>query len=111
MKTPLWYRWVTDWPGQVVIAVDCMYWTKEAVDAILKSALSEYATQCTEDLMKVGTRVYFKVQAGNGGNLSRFVGDRHQRLSNYCHVWREIYLDISPQNRNALLRHETVLLF
>ncbi|MEW5317509.1 MAG: hypothetical protein WDW38_008798 [Sanguina aurantia] len=50
-------KWVTDWPGQVVIAVDCMYWTKEAVDAIQKSALPEYATQCTEELMKVVNKV------------------------------------------------------
>jgi dynein heavy chain len=40
-------------PLQVVICVDCMYWTKEMADSIVKGVLPEYSEQCTEELMKV----------------------------------------------------------
>ncbi len=46
-------NWVTSWPGQVVICVDCMYWTKEVGDAIGKGTLRDYSQQCTDELMKV----------------------------------------------------------
>ncbi len=46
-------NWVTSWPGQVVICVDCMYWTKEVAEAISKATLVDYAQQCTDELMKV----------------------------------------------------------
>lgn len=46
-------QWVTDWPGQAVICVDSMYWTREVADAISRGAILEYSEQCTEELMKV----------------------------------------------------------
>ena len=39
---------------QVVICVDCMYWTKEMAEAITRGELAQYSEQCTEELMKVG---------------------------------------------------------
>ena len=62
-------RWVTDWPGQVVICTDCMYWTKEVAEAINKGALAEYGDQCTDELMKVVN----KVRRGGGGGTARLV--------------------------------------
>jgi hypothetical protein len=50
-------RWVTDWPGQVVICVDCMYWTRDTGEAVARGTLGEYAEQCTEELMKVVNKV------------------------------------------------------
>lgn len=50
-------QWLVQWPGQAVICVDCMYWTKEVAEAVNKGALSEYADQCTEELMKVVNKV------------------------------------------------------
>ena len=38
---------------QVVICVDCMYWTKEMAEAITRGELAQYSEQCTEELMKV----------------------------------------------------------
>ena len=46
--------WVTAWPGQVVICIDCMYWTAEMADAIGRGELKQYSDQCTDELMKVG---------------------------------------------------------
>ncbi len=48
---------VLEWPGQVVIAVGCVYWTREAADAIVQSTLPEYAEQCTEELVKIVGKV------------------------------------------------------
>ncbi len=48
--------WVTAWPGQVVLAVDCIYWTREAGDAIARHSLGDYAQACTEELMKASAR-------------------------------------------------------
>ncbi|KAG1667277.1 hypothetical protein FOA52_012566 [Chlamydomonas sp. UWO 241] len=50
-------QWIVGWPGQVVLAIDCMYWTKEMADAINGGVLSNYAEQCTEELMKVVAKV------------------------------------------------------
>ena len=35
-------QWVLEWPGQVVIAVDNIYWTKEVAEAIEKGKLDAY---------------------------------------------------------------------
>ncbi|PNH07362.1 Dynein heavy chain 3, axonemal, partial [Tetrabaena socialis] len=62
-------QWVTSWPGQVVICVDCMYWTRETAEAIAKHTLGEYAQQCTDELMKHCTDELMKrcASAGGGG--------------------------------------------
>jgi dynein heavy chain len=48
--------WMSAWPGQVVLAVDCMYWTAGTAAAIVRGTLQEYASQLTQELMQVGTR-------------------------------------------------------
>ncbi|CAK9007001.1 unnamed protein product [Durusdinium trenchii] len=35
-------QWVLEWPGQVVIAVDNIYWTQEVAEAIEKGKLEDY---------------------------------------------------------------------
>uniref|UniRef100_A0A383V949 AAA+ ATPase domain-containing protein n=1 Tax=Tetradesmus obliquus TaxID=3088 RepID=A0A383V949_TETOB len=49
--------WMSAWPGQVVLAVDCMYWTAGTAAAIVWGTLQEYASQLTQELMQVVNRV------------------------------------------------------
>ncbi|KAF6265404.1 dynein heavy chain 6 [Scenedesmus sp. NREL 46B-D3] len=49
--------WMSGWPGQVVLAVDSMYWTAGTAAAIVRGTLHEYAHQLTEELMQVVNRV------------------------------------------------------
>jgi dynein heavy chain len=46
-------QWVGQWPGQVVLAVDCMYWTHNTAKAIVKGTLEPYTTQLTDELLQV----------------------------------------------------------
>ena len=32
-------QWVLDWPGQIVIAVSTIFWTKDVTNAIIKGTL------------------------------------------------------------------------
>ncbi|GLI63290.1 hypothetical protein VaNZ11_006196 [Volvox africanus] len=66
-------KWVTSWPGQVVICVDCMYWTKEVADAISKGTLLDYAQQCTDELMKVVNMVRGKLSKLDRKTLSALI--------------------------------------
>ncbi|EFJ50020.1 dynein heavy chain 6 [Volvox carteri f. nagariensis] len=66
-------NWVTSWPGQVVICVDCMYWTKEVGDAISKGTLMDYAQQCTDELMKVVNMVRGKLTKLDRKTLSALI--------------------------------------
>jgi len=50
-------KWILDWPGQVVLGIDCLFWTQETALAIAEGTLSEYASKCTEELMKVVAKV------------------------------------------------------
>jgi dynein heavy chain len=45
--------WMSAWPGQVVLAVDCMYWTAGTAAAIVRGTLQAYANQLTQELMQV----------------------------------------------------------
>ncbi|KAJ3181585.1 Dynein heavy chain 7, axonemal [Gaertneriomyces sp. JEL0708] len=59
-------QWVLKWPGQVVLAVSQIYWTKEVEFVILEgrsNGLSKYVDQSTEKLGKIVELVR--------GNLSR----------------------------------------
>ncbi|GFR44543.1 hypothetical protein Agub_g5814 [Astrephomene gubernaculifera] len=66
-------NWVTAWPGQVVICVDCMYWTKEVADAIGRGTLSDYSRQCTDELMKVVNMVRGKLTKLDRKTLSALI--------------------------------------
>lgn len=46
-------QWVGQWPGQVVLAVDCMYWTQNTAKAIVKGSLEPYTQQLTDELLQV----------------------------------------------------------
>ncbi|KAL6759980.1 dynein heavy chain 6 [Haematococcus lacustris] len=65
--------WVTSWPGQVVICVGCMYWTREVAEAITKATLAEYAEQCTEELMKIVNKVRGKLAKLDRKTLSALI--------------------------------------
>jgi dynein heavy chain len=51
-------QWVAKWPGQAVLAVDCMYWTHNTAKAIVRSTLDQYAQQLTDELLQVCSICY-----------------------------------------------------
>jgi dynein heavy chain len=57
--------WVTQWPGQVVLAVNQIHWTHSVATAIMKGrgALAEYVVRCGQDLQTIVAKVR--------GNLSK----------------------------------------
>jgi dynein heavy chain len=49
-------RWVMDWPGQVVICVSQIYWTKAITECLKnegKNGLKSYAAVCTKQLERI----------------------------------------------------------
>ena len=46
-------EWVKKWPGQVVICVDNIYWTKETTEAIDNNSLPDYYKVCVDQLLDV----------------------------------------------------------
>lgn len=50
------HRWVLDWPGQIIIAVDCTMWTKQVEDAIEgrnNLNIDKYQNQMNEELNEI----------------------------------------------------------
>jgi len=43
-------QWVLEWPGQVVICVDNIYWTQEVAQSIEAGKVDEYYKQCASQL-------------------------------------------------------------
>lgn len=44
-------KWILDWPGQVVIAISQVYWTRQVIKSLqTKDGLKQYSQQCTEEL-------------------------------------------------------------
>ena len=44
-------KWILEWPGQVVLAISCLYWTRETEEALItdgNSGLHKYALRCDE---------------------------------------------------------------
>ncbi|KAK3261161.1 hypothetical protein CYMTET_29916, partial [Cymbomonas tetramitiformis] len=54
-------QWIVEWPGQVVLCVSQMYWTKEVEEAIQDNKLKEYADQCTAQLGDIVNKVRGKL--------------------------------------------------
>ncbi|CAJ1411101.1 unnamed protein product [Effrenium voratum] len=46
-------QWVLEWPGQVAIAVDNIYWTREVAEAIEKGKLADYYQVCATQLAEL----------------------------------------------------------
>jgi dynein heavy chain len=48
-------RWVLEWPGQVVLVVSAVYWTKHCTEAIAagEAAVAEYEKTCTQQLSQI----------------------------------------------------------
>jgi dynein heavy chain len=46
-------EWVLQWPGQVTLAGDQVYWTKETAEAISAGKLAEYRATCHQQLLDV----------------------------------------------------------
>ncbi|KAJ3359844.1 Dynein heavy chain 7, axonemal [Allomyces javanicus] len=62
-------KWVLNWPGQAVLCVSCIDWTKcieVAVASGQAAALAEFATKCTADL-----NLILKLIRGEFGKLSK----------------------------------------
>jgi len=45
--------WVLKWPGQVILACDQIYWTKETEEAIAAKQLKLYHAKCHQQLLDV----------------------------------------------------------
>ena len=65
--------WTLAWPGQVVLGVDCLYWTNEVAAAILAGTLQDYANKCTEELMKVVAMVRGRLNKMNRTTLAALI--------------------------------------
>eukprot|EP00927_Polykrikos_kofoidii_P031997 TRINITY_DN2738_c0_g1_i1.p1 TRINITY_DN2738_c0_g1~~TRINITY_DN2738_c0_g1_i1.p1 ORF type:complete len:3358 (+),score=626.85 TRINITY_DN2738_c0_g1_i1:1049-10075(+) len=43
-------KWCCEWPGQVVLCTDCIYWTTEVTEALKKGAIADYEKQLFDQL-------------------------------------------------------------
>jgi dynein heavy chain len=57
------YKWVLDWPGQIVIAASTVYWTKDVNDAIINGTLKDYLDLCTSQINKIVEMVRGKLSS------------------------------------------------
>ena len=66
-------KWVIEWPGQVVICVDSLYWTGETEEAISDGKLPEYALKCTAQLKDIVDKVRGKLTKLDRKTLSSLI--------------------------------------
>ncbi|MGH0140104.1 UNVERIFIED_CONTAM: hypothetical protein FKN15_000554, partial [Acipenser sinensis] len=57
-------KWVLQWPGQVVICVSSIYWTKEVSEAIQQNTLLEYLKKSNEQISEIVELVRGKLPGG-----------------------------------------------
>ena len=62
-----------EWPGQVVICVDSLYWTGETEEAISDGKLPEYALKCTAQLKDIVDKVRGKLTKLDRKTLSSLI--------------------------------------
>ena len=65
--------WTVEWPGQVVICVDSLYWTSETEEAISGGRLTEYALKCTAQLKDIVDKVRGKLTKLERKTLSSLI--------------------------------------
>jgi len=46
-------KWCTEWPGQVVLCTDCIYWSAEVTEALKKGAIAEYEKKLFSQLSDI----------------------------------------------------------
>ncbi|MCO5581018.1 hypothetical protein L7F22_034894 [Adiantum nelumboides] len=68
-------NWVLQWPGQIVLVVSAIYWTKMLTESILAggSALIDFEKKCTEQLGKIVSLVRGNLTKLNRATLSALV--------------------------------------
>ncbi|VDP25782.1 unnamed protein product [Schistosoma curassoni] len=57
-------KWVLDWPGQVVVCVSSIYWTKEVQESIKNNQLTEYHNKCNQQIDDIVQLVRGKLTSG-----------------------------------------------
>ncbi|CAH8611141.1 unnamed protein product [Schistosoma intercalatum] len=73
-------KWVLDWPGQVVICVSSIYWTKEVQESIKNNQLTEYHNKCNQQIDDIVQLVRGKLTSGERITLGALtVIDVHAR--------------------------------
>ncbi|CAH8660135.1 unnamed protein product [Schistosoma rodhaini] len=73
-------KWVLDWPGQVVICVSSIYWTKEVQESIENNQLNEYHHKCNQQIDDIVQLVRGKLTSGERITLGALtVIDVHAR--------------------------------
>ncbi|KAM4697749.1 dynein axonemal heavy chain 3 [Rhinophrynus dorsalis] len=73
-------QWVLQWPGQVVICVSTIYWTKEVSEAIKGGTLSEFLKKSNQQISEIVELVRGKLSGGARATLGALtVIDVHAR--------------------------------
>ncbi|XP_063790494.1 dynein axonemal heavy chain 3 isoform X2 [Pseudophryne corroboree] len=73
-------QWVLQWPGQVVICVSSIYWTKEVSEAIAESTLPDFLEKSNKQISEIVELVRGKLSSGARATLGALtVIDVHAR--------------------------------
>ncbi|KAL6049111.1 hypothetical protein STEG23_021655, partial [Scotinomys teguina] len=56
--------WVLQWPGQVVICVSSIFWTKEVSEALVEGTLPDFLQKSNEQIAEIVTLVRGKLSSG-----------------------------------------------
>ncbi|XP_069839891.1 dynein axonemal heavy chain 3 isoform X1 [Dendropsophus ebraccatus] len=73
-------QWVLQWPGQVVICVSSIYWTKEVSEAITEGTLSDFLEKSNKQISEIVELVRGKLSGGARATLGALtVIDVHAR--------------------------------
>merc|ERR1719310_2356726 len=46
-------KWVKEWPGQVVLCTDCIYFTSEMTEALKQNKVAAYEKKCFQQLESI----------------------------------------------------------
>jgi len=65
--------WVLQWPGQVVICGDSIFWTADVSDSIQNGTLSDYLTQSNKQIDEIVALVRGRLDPGNRTTLGALI--------------------------------------